>query len=45
MTADILFIESDVPGDLTLRDWRRQHAEPHRRHRVRRVVRRALGLR
>ena len=45
MTADILFIETDIAAGQTLREWRREHPDPHRRRRVRTVVRSALGLR
>ena len=42
MTADIMFIETDVPEGQTLREWRLHHPAPGPRRPVRRLVRRAL---
>ena len=42
MTAEILFIETDIPDGQTLREWRRVQPVRGPRHPVRRLVRRAL---
>jgi hypothetical protein len=39
----VIYIESDVPGEMTLIEWRRAQAPPKRRRRS--LLRRAAGSR